>query len=203
MDIDKYEFKVKLVKYLEFIIEVEQGVRMNPAKVAVIQEWKAPQSVKGVQSFIGFANFYRKFIKNFSELTLPIMKLVRKDTLFKWNEEVEQAFVRLKKIFTTAPVLTLFDHSRETILEVDASKWCIGGTLFQVDNEGVVRPCAFYSKKNSPAECNYEIYDKEMLAIVRCLEEWDAELRSVEKFKIRFDHKNLEYFMSVRKLTER
>ena len=203
VDIDKCEFEVKSVKYLGFIIEAEQGVRMDPAKVAAIQEWKAPQSVKGVQSFIGFANFYRKFIKNFSELTLPIMKLVRKDTLFKWNEEAEQAFVRLKKIFTTAPVLTLFDHSRETILEVDASKWCIGGTLFQVDNEGVVRPCAFYSKKNSPAECNYEIYDKEMLAIVRCLEEWDAELRSVEKFEIRSDHKNLEYFMSVRKLTER
>jgi len=168
VDIDKCEFEVKSVKYLGFIIEAEQGVRMDPAKVAAIQEWKAPQSVKGVQSFIGFANFYRKFIKNFSELTLPIMKLVRKDTLFKWNEEVEQAFVRLKKIFTTAPVLTLFDHSRETILEVDASKWCIGGTLFQVDNEGVVRPCAFYLKKNSLAECNYEIYDKEMLAIVRC-----------------------------------
>ena len=66
-----------------------------------------------------------------------------------------------------------------------------------------MRPSAFFSKKNSPAECNYEIYDKEMLAIVRCLEEWDAELRSVERFEIRSDHKNLEYFMTVRKLTER
>ena len=66
-----------------------------------------------------------------------------------------------------------------------------------------MRPYAFFLKKNSPAECNYEIYDKEMLAIIRCLEEWDAELRSVKEFKIRSDHKNLEYFMSVRKLTER
>ncbi|KAH0829329.1 hypothetical protein FOPE_10886 [Fonsecaea pedrosoi] len=106
-------------------------------------------------------------------------------------------------MFTTAPILILFDHERETILEVDASKWCVGGTLFQVDDEGVVRPYAFFLKKNCPAECNYEIYDKEMLAIIRCLEEWDAELRSVKKFEIRSDHKNLEYFMTVRKLTER
>jgi hypothetical protein len=73
----------------------------------------------------------------------------------------------------------------------------------QADDEGFLRPYAFYSKKMSPAECNYPIYDKEMLAIVRCLEEWDAELRSVPTFTIRSDHKNLEYFMSVRKLTER
>jgi hypothetical protein len=73
----------------------------------------------------------------------------------------------------------------------------------QVNEQGVLRPCAFFLKKNSPAECNYEIYDKEMLAIIRSLEEWDAELRSVSKFKIRSDHKNLKYFMSVRKLTER
>ena len=106
-------------------------------------------------------------------------------------------------MFTTAPILILFDYERETILEVDASKWCVGGTLYQVDDEGVIRPCAFFSKKNAPAECNYEIYDKEMLAIVRCLEEWDAELRSVKSFEIRSDHKNLEYFIIVRKLTER
>ena len=69
--------------------------------------------------------------------------------------------------------------------------------------EGVLRPCAYYSKKNRPAECNYEIYDKEMLAIIRCLEEWEAELKSVGEFKILTDHKNLEYFTTLRKLSER
>lgn len=203
IDISKCEFEVKSTKYLGFIIEAEKGVRMDPAKVSAILEWEAPRTVKGIQSFIGFANFYRKFIKEFSTIILPIMRLVRKDVTFRWDEEADRAFVRLKKMFTSAPVLTIFDAERETIVEVDASKWCVGGTLYQVDNEGVVRPCAFFSKKNSPAECNYEIYDKEMLAIVRCLEEWDAELRSVREFEIRSDHKNLEYFMTVRKLTER
>ena len=203
IDILKCEFEVKSTKYLGFIIEAEKGVRMDPAKVSAILEWEAPRTVKGVQSFIGFANFYRKFIQEFSTIILPIMKLVRKDVTFRWDEEADRAFVRLKKMFITAPVLALFDAERETIAEVDASKWCVGGTLYQVDDEGVIRPCAFFSKKNSPAECNYEIYDKEMLAIVRCLEEWDAELRSVKEFEIRSDHKNLEYFMTVRKLTER
>jgi hypothetical protein len=67
----------------------------------------------------------------------------------------------------------------------------------QYNEHGLLRPCAFFSKKNSPIECNYEIYDKEMLAIIWCLEAWDAELRSVESFEIRTDHKNLEYFMLV------
>ena len=203
VDIDKCEFEVKATKYLGFIVEAERGVRMDPAKVQAILGWEAPKSVKGVQSFIGFANFYRRFIKEFSQIILPMMKLVRKDTVFQWNDEADQAFARLKEMFTSAPILVLFDHERETIVEADASEWCVGGTLYQVDDQGIIRPCAFFSKKNSPAECNYEIYDKEMLAIVRCLEEWDAELRSVREFEIRSDHKNLEYFMTVRKLTER
>ena len=74
-------------------------------------------------------------------------------------------------MFVTALILAQFDHERETILETDASKWSVGGTLFQVDDKGLLRPCTYFLRKNSPAECNYEIYDKEILAIVRCLEE--------------------------------
>lgn len=100
-------------------------------------------------------------------------------------------------MFTIAPALVRFERERQTIMETDSSGWCIGGALLQYDDEGLLRPCAFFSKKNSPTECNYEIYDKEMLAIIRCLEAWDPELRSVDSFEIRTDHKNLEYFMTV------
>lgn len=203
LDIDKCEFEVQSTKYLGFIIQAGQGISMDPAKVKAIREWEAPKNVKGVQSFLGFANFYRQFIKDYSSIAQPISSLVRKDTKFDWTDGAETAFVRLKEAFVTAPLLVQFDSERETIVETDASTWCIGGTLMQYDEDGVLRPCAFYSKKNAPAECNYEIYDKEMLAIVRCLEEWDAELRSVQGFQIRTDHKNLEYFMTTRKLTER
>lgn len=75
--------------------------------------------------------------------------------------------------------------------------------MSQYDDDGVLRPVAYFSKKNSPAEYNYKIYDKELLAIVKCLQQWDAELRSVKEFKIVTDHRNLEYFTTVRRLTER
>ena len=100
-------------------------------------------------------------------------------------------------------MLGQFDYDRPTRIETDSSGWCTGGTLQQLTEEGLWIPCAFFSRKNNPAECNYEIYDKEMLAIIRCLGEWDAELRGVQQFDICTDHKNLEYFMTVRRLTER
>ena len=203
LDIDKCEFEVQSTKYLGFIIDAGVGVRMDPQKVEAILTWEAPKSVKGVQGFIGFANFYRKFIQGFSDVVRPIMSLVKKDSVFRWTPEADQAFGRLKGLFTEAPVLASFDADRTTIVETDSSGWCVGGTLMQYGDDGVLRPCAYFSKKNSPAECNYEIYDKEMLAIVRCLAEWDAELRSVKDFQIKTDHRSLEYFMTVQKLTER
>lgn len=203
IDIDKCEFEVQSTKYLGFIIEAGQGLRMDPDKVEAIASWEAPTSVKGVRGFLGFANFYRRFIKNFSDLVRPLTELTHKDRKFTWNSQAEEAFQALKKIFLSAPALAQFDYDKPTRIETDSSGWCIGGTLQQLSKEGLWVPCAFFSKKNNPAECNYEIYDKEMLAIVRCLEEWDAELRGVKEFDICTDHKNLEYFMTVRKLTER
>lgn len=203
LDIDKCEFEVTSTRYLGFIIEAGKGIRMDPAKVEAIIGWEAPGSVRAIQSFLGFANFYRQFIQGYSALTAPLTTLTRKDQAFRWTEAAETAFRRLKELFTRAPVLVQFDSDRKTILETDASAWSIGGALMQFDDDGILRPCAFYSKKNAPAECNYEIYDKEMLAIIRCLEEWDGELRSVKEFEIRTDHKNLEYFMTAKKLTER
>lgn len=203
LDIDKCEFEVKSTKYLGFIIEAGKGLRMDPDKIRAISEWEAPTSVKGVRSFLGFANFYRRFIKSFSDLVRPLTDLTHKDKKFQWNPKAEEAFQKLKEIFTSAPMLAQFDFDKPTRIETDSSGWCIGGTLMQPNDQGLFVPCAFFSKKNNSAECNYEIYDKEMLAIIRCLEEWDAELRGVKNFEIYTDHKNLEYFMTVRKLTER
>ncbi len=174
---------------------------MNPQKVKAIMNWQAFKSVKGVQSFIGFANFYWKFIKNFSNLVMLMMALIQKNTSFKWIKKADQGFKKLKTMFISAPILVLFDHTHMTVMKTDSSDWCIGETLLQLMNN-VWRPCVYYSKKNAPAECNYEIYDKEMLIIIQCLKEWNAELRSVSSFQICTDHKNLKYFMTVRKITE-
>lgn len=203
IDIDKCEFEVQETKYLGFILEAGQGLRMDPDKIKAIASWEPPNSVKGIRGFLGFANFYRRFIKNFSDLVRPLTELTHKDRKFTWTNEANAAFHKLKDIFISAPALAQFDYDKPTRIETDSSGWCIGGTLQQLSEKGLWVPCAFFSKKNNPAECNYEIYDKEMLAIIRCLEEWDAELRGVKEFEIHTDHKNLEYFMTVRKLTER
>ncbi len=202
IDIDKCEFEVKSIKYLKFILKVRKSVQMNPQKMKTIMNWQASKSVKSVQSFIGFANFYWKFIKNFSNLIMSMMALVQKNTSFKWIEKADQGFKKLKTMFISVPILVLFDHTCTTVMKTDFSDWCIGETLLQLMNN-MWRPCAYYSKKNASAECNYEIYDKEMLVIIQCLKEWDAELRSVSSFQICTNHKNLKYFITVRKLTER
>lgn len=203
LDIAKCEFEVTTTKYLGYIVRAEEGIAMDPEKVRAIQSWKPPSTVKGVRSFLGFANFYRSFIPGFSRIATPIQELTHKDALFQWTPRCQESFQKLKDLFTTEPILATFDPDRTTVLETDSSGYNVGGVLSQYDREGYLRPCAYFSKKNSPAECNYEIYDKELLAIVRCLEEWDAELRSVGEFEIITDHKNLEYFYTARKLTER
>ncbi|RAL62902.1 hypothetical protein DID88_004743 [Monilinia fructigena] len=105
------------------------------------------------------------------------------------------AFATLKDAFITAPVLAYFDHNKRTVLETDASDWASGGVLSQYDSDGLLRPVAYFSAKHSAAECNYEIYDKELLAIIKSMEEWRPELQgSQQEFEILTDHKNLERF---------
>ncbi len=104
-------------------------------------------------------------------------------------------------MFISVSILVSFDHTCTTVMKTDFSGWCIDEILLQLMNN-VWRFCVYYLKKNASAECNYEIYDKEMLVIIQCLKEWDAELRSVSSFQICTDHKNLKYFMTVKKLTE-
>jgi transposase InsO family protein/predicted aspartyl protease len=202
LDIKKCEFDVKTTKYLGFIIEAGEGLRMDPEKVKAIKEWEAPVNVKGVRSFLGFANFYRRFIKNYSELASPLTRLTG-DVSFQWGEAEQHAFDKLKEIFVTEPVLAQWDPDRETILETDASGYVVAGVLSQYDDQGLLRPVAYYSKKMTSTQSNYEIHDKELLAVICCIAEWDGMLRSLKKFTVITDHKNLEYFGKPRQLSER
>ena len=110
----------------------------------------------------------------------------------------------MKEAFTTASILAKFDPDREILVEADASDYVSVGVLSQRDNEGILHPVAFFSKKHSLAKCNYEIYDKELMTIVRCFEEWRAELEgSSHPIEVLSDHRNLEYFMSTKLLSRR
>ena len=179
---------------------------MDPAKVAAIRNWQAPTSVKGVRGFLGFANYYRTFLDRFSDLTAPWNALIRKSAPkpFRWTPEANKAFETLKELFITEPILAQFDCEKDTVLEADSSGYASGGVLSQFQSDGLLRPSAFFSKKNSPAESNYVIRDKELLAIIRCLKEWDTELRLLRSpFVIYTDHQNLQYFTKVQRLNER
>jgi hypothetical protein len=204
IDIQKCEFNVTATKYLGLIISTT-GIRMDPEKVLAITQWAYPDSVKQLQRFLGFANFYRRFIRGFSRIAAPLTSLLKAG---KWDGEMppeaRTAFDELKDAFTTAPVLAFYDPRLETVLEADASDWASGGVLSQVGTDGLTRPVAFYSSKHSPAECNYEIYDKELLAIVKAFEEWRPELQGTEEpVKVLTDHKNLQHFATTKLLNQR
>ncbi|XPS94913.1 hypothetical protein M3J09_004211 [Ascochyta lentis] len=203
LDVGKSEFSVKSTKYLGFIIEAGKGIRMDPAKVAAIKSWEPPKTVKGIRSFLGFANFYRQFISQFSSMAEPLTRLTGKNATFKWGEPQQRAFDAMKAAFTREPALANFDPDLETVLECDASGWATGGVLSQYGKDKVLRTVAYFSAKNSKAEVNYTIHDKEMLAVIKCLQEWSTELKQVKGFTVVTDHKNLEYFCKAQLLSER
>ena len=204
LDPKKCEFAVKQTKYLGFILSLGEGIKVDPEKVEAIKSWSPPNSVKGVRSFLGFANFYREFIPNFSKIVQPLLNLTKKDHAFLWHDEHQSSFELLKKIFTTAPVLALYDPDRKTVVEADCSGYVMGACLSQFDHQNVLRPVAYFSKKLSPTQSNYEIHDKELLAVISALEIWRGELAGLkDSFEIISDHKNLQYFLTNRKLSER
>ena len=163
--------------------------------------WPEPRNVKDVRKFLGLANYYRRFIKDFAQVARPMNVLMRKDMKWRWEGEEQAAFDELKKAFMTRPVLAAPDLDKEFRVKADASNYVTGGVLSMKCSDNLWRPVAFISKSLSDTERNYEIHDKEMLAIVKCLEEWRHFLEGmVVKFEIWIDHKNLEYFMKVQKL---
>jgi len=215
LDIDKCEFGVRETKYLGVIITTE-GIKMDPEKVQTILDWEIPTCVQEVKSFVGFAGFYRRFIKAFSRLTKPLSELTRGELFltksgrrkfkyrdFKWTKECQEAFDNLKRAFTTAPILAHFDPTRETWVETDASNGVVAGVLSQMVN-GELRPVAFFSKKLAPPECKYMIHDKELLAIIQAFKLWRPELMGVDSpIKVYSDHLALEYFMTTKVLNGR
>ncbi|KAI1003081.1 hypothetical protein K3495_g5122 [Podosphaera aphanis] len=169
---------------------------MDPAKVECVRSWKTPKSVKDIQAFLGFANFYRRFIRGFSRVAAPLTNLTKKDTPWLWSSDCSKAFQELKSAFTQSPILKHFDPDRKFFVEVDSSDWAHGGILSESDDNNILHPVDYFSGRLSPAQINYEIYDKELLAIVTVFEHWRPELQgSIEPVAVISDHKNLEYFM--------
>ena len=135
-----------------------------------VLEWLTPKCVKDIQKFLGLANYYCRFIKNFAAIARPLHNLVKKDKKWDWMEKQEKVFKELKEKFTKKPVLAAPDIDKKMRMEVDVSDYAMGRVLsMECDNE-LWRPVVFLSKSLNEMERNYEIHDKEMLAIIRGLE---------------------------------
>ena len=202
---EKCEFSRKEVEYLGLLISHNQ-IRMDPTKVEAITKWPSPRNVTELQRFIGFANFYRRFINQFSSITRPLHELTKNDTPFIWSDKCEESFDRLKNMFTTAPILSIADPYRPFILECDCSDFALGAILSQHDKKGILHPVAFLSRSLNKAERNYEIFDKELLAIVVAFREWRHYLEGNPHRLhaiVYTDHRNLESFMTTKQLTRR
>uniref|UniRef100_A0A8C6MDP3 Gypsy retrotransposon integrase-like protein 1 n=1 Tax=Nothobranchius furzeri TaxID=105023 RepID=A0A8C6MDP3_NOTFU len=201
---EKCEFHVPSVKFLGFVLESGQ-LRTDPDKVKAVLEWPTPTTRKHLQRFLGFANFYRRFICNYSQTAAPLNDLTSVKRPFAWTPEADKAFNELKHKFSHAPILTRPDPTKQFTLEVDASDTGVGAILSQVSaTDHRLHPCAFFSRRLSPAERNYDVGDRELLAVKLAFEEWRHWLEGADLPTIVWtDHKNLSYLKEAKRLNPR
>uniref|UniRef100_A0AAR2J3M5 Gypsy retrotransposon integrase-like protein 1 n=1 Tax=Pygocentrus nattereri TaxID=42514 RepID=A0AAR2J3M5_PYGNA len=202
---EKCEFHLQRVSFLGYVIS-SSGVLMSDDKVSAVTNWPKPGSVKELQRFLGFANFYRRFIRNFSSTAAPLTALLKgSPKKLSWSDSAQGAFDALKLAFSTAPILKHPDPEKPFVVEVDASNTGVGAVLSQ--RSGIplkLHPVAFFSRKLSPAERNYGIGDRELLAVKLALEEWRHWLEgAAHPFTVLTDHKNLEYLKSAKRINSR
>jgi len=197
---EKCAWKVQKVNFLGVVMD--QGkIKMEEDKVAGVLNWPVPKTVRDVRKFLGLANYYRRFVKDFAKLARPLNNLTRKDERWKWEEEQQKVFEQLKTVFISQPLLVAPDLDKEFRVEADTSNFATGGVLSIKCKDSKWRPVVYISKLLNKTERNYKIHDKEMLAVIQCLEAWRYFLEKTRsKFKVWMDHKNLEYFMSNQKL---
>ena len=158
-------WKVREVGFLGVIIG-EDGVRMEKEKVQGVIEWPVPRNMKDVQNFLGLANYYRRFVKDFAKIAKPLHEMMRKENKWNWGERQQKAFEELKERFMIEPVLVTPDLDKEMRVEANASDFATRGVLSMKYEDERWRPVAYISKLLNEAERNYKIHDKEMLVII-------------------------------------
>lgn len=190
----KCSFAQDRIDFLGHIVE-RGRIRMDPKKIQAIQEWKPPRDVHEVRSFLGLANYYRRFVKGYSEIARPLTNLTKKTETWGWTPQCQAAFEKLKGAIMTDPVLALPDMSKPFVVETDASDYALGGVLIQ---EG--HPIAFESRKLKDVERRYPAHEKELLAVVHCLRQWRHYLLGFP-FSVKTDNTAVSYFLTKPKLT--
>ena len=195
-------FHRKEVKFLSYMLG-PQGIQIDRSKIQTIQEWLTPRCLKDIQVFLGFINFYRRFIQDYSKITTSLTRLSCKSVPWHWSPECNSAFQRLKLSFTTAPVLSYWDPESPLMLETDASDLVIAAIL-STYVEGELHPIAYHSRALNTTKLNYDIHDKELLVIFEAFKRWRHYLKGTSTtMDIITDHRNLIYFSESKNLSRR
>ncbi len=201
IDIDKCEFHVQKTIFLELLMSIEK-LKMNSRKIQAVVDWFTLNNLTQMQFFIDFCNFYRRFIKNFSKIVRSMIQLTQKKIIFEWNEVCQIIFDHMKRCIIETFILRHFNQTHEAILEIDSFNYVNDEVLSQYDDEDVSHSIVFYSKNMSSAECNYEIYNKKLLIIIRAFKHWWLELKLINiSIKMFIDHQALISLMKDKKLS--
>ncbi|CAI7932064.1 unnamed protein product [Closterium sp. NIES-54] len=162
------------------------GITTDPKKITAVHDWVAPTSVKELQSFLGFANYYHHFVQGYASIAIPLTDLLRKGVDFDWGPAQQQAFEQMKQTLTSSPTLSYPDPTRPYVVVTDASYRAIEAVLLQDQGRGL-QPIAYESRKLRGAELNYPIHDKEALTIIHAYKVWRCYLEGADSV-VRTDH---------------
>jgi len=191
---EKCKFHLDSVEYLGYVLSLS-GLTMSNAKVKTIQKWLEPKKIKNIQSFLEFTNFYRYFIFNYLDIDILLTYLTRKDTLWNFDDKYKLALNTLKQVFISTPILTHWVLNAQLVVETDASDYALAAILSIMTKDNEIYPVVFYSWMFSTLELNYDVHNKELLAIFKAFKIWQHYLEgSASPIDIVTDHKNLEYF---------
>ncbi|KAF1319053.1 reverse transcriptase, partial [Globisporangium splendens] len=179
------------------------GVRVDPEKVKAIDDWPVPQNVKQLRQWLGLANYLHKYTRNYAALVQPLTQLLKKDVEWKWSDDHQAAFEEVKRSLREAPVLALPNHDKPFHVVCDASDYAIGCALMQHDDEGRERVVSYQSRQLRPAERNYPVHDKELLAMKYSLVKFRVYLLGEERFAIYTDHASLRTAVKTPHLSQR
>jgi hypothetical protein len=210
---EKCQFETDEITYLGVIVGKGQ-LRMDPTKLKGVSDWKQPRTPTDIRKFLGFTGYYRYFIPNYSKIARPLLDLTKKAVIWEWGEKQTKAFEELKRRMCANPVLIQPNFNRRFYLQCDASAYGVGAVLSQEGehltpslakrSKPVLHPIAYYSATFTPTERNYDIYERELLAVMKSLAHWRQYLGwTREPFTILTDHANLQYWKSPRNLNRR
>ena len=206
---EKCLFEKRSIEFLGVILG-KGTIQMDPTKLKGVADWPTPRTLRDVRAFLGFTGFYRYFVPNYSLIARPLIELTRKTTPFHWEEAQIQAFERLKTLMCSKPILRQPNYDQQFFLATDASAYSVGAVLLQ---EGEINPrtkkttqhpIAYYSNTFTPTERNYDIYERELLAVIKALQHWRPHLAATEKPVIVLtDHANLTFWKNPKSVNRR